>query len=532
MAPKGKAKARSRSTTPTGKAKAKGKAKAAAAAPKAPPSPEELAARRLQALARGFLARRLLRRMREEKKRYDAEMAEAVRAAEVAALKAERRRADMERAKAEEKRRKAKELAETTKKALEAAFDGEVAALTALLDSGLPVDAKGAQNITPLSEAAAGGSEPVAKLLLERKCNPNSQGEFDRTPLWRAAYAGHLSLVALLLEHGGDPRIHDADGCCPVDISQKDSITEALRAWDISRTEDLVDEYESWAEDQRLQQDFQIKAAMRDLDTEYESAKTAHEAAQKLLVLAKVEFRNREKEHGLGLAAGSEHAIKACASADEQVQKAIAEAQAAQARFDAANLKRMKAAEDLGVEGVQLGREIFVKDLNDVLMRDIGDRIAKARTWPLLIDPTDCATKLVVYAGCVVLNFWKAQEMAPDRVRTALLTMIRAGGVLAIDLVAFASGIDRQLLAQPFEEVREGLFEELLSRELFAIPKGSQWPRYRGLVKPEEKEKFGFEHFDDARTAKFKFVVVTSSENPSAQLLEMFDVLRVSPGNN
>jgi len=168
--------------------------------------------------------------------------------------------------------------------------------------------------------------------------------------------------------------------------------------------------------------------------------------------------------------------------------------------------------------------------LNDVLLRDVGGRIAGSDRWPLLIDPSDCGKKFLAYAGCSVLNFWRHEDMDAGHVRTALLAMIRGGGVLAVDLCCFAGGVSRDLLAEPFDQVRAGLFDDLASRALLATPKGEHWPLFRRLVRGEEAASFGLEHFDDGRTARFKFVVVTSTDSPHQDLVQGFEVLRVVPG--
>eukprot|EP00929_Paragymnodinium_shiwhaense_P059977 TRINITY_DN29999_c0_g1_i2.p1 TRINITY_DN29999_c0_g1~~TRINITY_DN29999_c0_g1_i2.p1 ORF type:complete len:279 (-),score=98.11 TRINITY_DN29999_c0_g1_i2:642-1478(-) len=274
---------------------------------------------------------------------------------------------------------------------------------------------------------------------------------------------------------------------------------------------------------------------MRSVEQEFEAAQEAHKAAQKLLAIAKAEFRNREQEHSAGLVAKEAKALQSCGSAWEAYERAEAEAAAAQRRFDQANFRRLQAAEEIQkstgktVEDSLPGREVCVKDMNNVLLRDIGGRIAQGTQWPLVIDEGELVQKMLVYAGCVVLNFWKAEEMQAERIRIGLLTMLRGGGIFAIDLFCFSTGVDKKLLSQPFENLQPGLFDELLSRSILKTPKDKHWPRYRDFIRPEEKHKFGVEHFDDARTEKFKFVIVTSAPLVHADLEGLFDVLRVVP---
>lgn len=542
MAPKSKAKAgaagsganvpqrRSSSGAASGaKAKAKGKAKADAhAAP--PKSPEDLAVMVWQGAVRCFQGQQLLAKLSYEKKVQDAEMDRAMREAHAAAMAVERKRDEALRQKEAEKRQKAKQKVENTKKLLGAAFDGDVDEVQAILDNGLAVDSADHLGTTSISEAATSGHTGIVNILLEKKANPNSQGEFKRTPLWRAAYASHDAVVQLLLEAGGDPRITDDSSQMPLDVASKDSVLETLRAWDVSKTDELVEDYESWFEEVRLEEEFRQKQIMKSVDSEYDAAKAANEAAQMMLAKAKSQMRNREKEYGLELAAGHDKAREACASADEALQRAESEAFAAQARFDKASIARMGAAEKHGVSGELLGREVSITDLNNVLVRDLGNRTREGTRWTLVIDPNDCAKKLLFYSGNVVLGFFKAEEMEPERIRIALLTMIRAGGTVAVDLFSFGVGIDRELLAEPFDRIRPGLFEDLCSRSLLQRPKGSQGHLFQKLITKEEKvDKFRIELFDEEHIQRFKFVILTSTEHPHKDLVDSFDVLRVSP---
>lgn len=507
-----------------GAAKAKGKAKAKA---KAAPSPEEAAAIRLQSLARGFLARRAAQRLCAQKQHQDAELAAAVRAAELAALQVERRKAEAERAKQEEKRKRAQKLSADTKAALEAAFDGDVAVLEKLLNSGLPVDAANAAGITALSEAAVAGKAEAAQLLLDRKANPNTRGEFSRTPLWRAAYSRQSDLVPLLLEAGGDPRLRDDDGQTPADVCAQDELCELLA--DVSRTDELVEDFQEWAAELQRQEHQRQREAMRSVEEAFEAAAKAYEASQMILAKAKAQMRNREKEYGMKLAAGHKDAVEACASADAALQRAEADAASAQHDFDQAQRRRLAAAEAAGAEVASgPGRLVPVAQLNNVLLRDLGERIAQGGRWPLVLDPGDIAQKLIQYSGSSLLNFFRSGDMEPERIRVALLTMLRGGGVLALDLHNFGAGVGLDLLSQPFENVRENLFQDICSRALLQVPKGKRMPNFYDLVTKEERqERFKAQLFDDKMIARFKFMVLTSTELPHKDLLEHFDVIRV-----
>jgi len=466
--------------------------------------------------------------VREEKRLYDEQMAEAIREAELAVIRMERQRAEAEQEKAEQRRKRARKLAQDTKRLLEAAYEGRSSEVQKLLEGGVPVSAHNQNGTTALSEAASGGAAEVVSLLLQRQSHPNCRGEFQRTPLWRAAYAGHSEVVQILLEHGGDPRLHDNEACTPIDVGKGDGVLAKLRAWDVEETDEIIAEYEFRCEAERLQQQRVQQQEMQSVDVEFEQATTAHEAAQAALARAKRSFREREKEHGLGLAAGHTTAVMACASASDHLDAAEATARAAQAKLDDVNRRRLEAAERCGaLMQAPPGRNVFIPDLNSVLIRDISGRITKGSRWPLIIDPSECANKLLQYSGCSVLCFWRADEMTADRIRKALLCMIRGGGVLAVNLVCFSGGVDLELLAEPFEQVRPGLFADIMSRAILSPSPGKHRPMFLDLVQADEKRQFSIEHFDERCTSRFKFFVLSEAETPHRQLLEAFDVLRV-----
>lgn len=464
----------------------------------------------LQRFSRGFLARRRVK----EKRQQQRQLAEALRASEVAALKAERRKAERESAKQEHKRKRAQERLADTRAMLEAAFEGKEEVVLKFLEKGLPVDAA-AQGVTPLSEAAAAGKTPVLQLLLERKANPNSRGEFNRTPLWRAAYSNMSSIVPLLLESGADPRLRDDHGQGPGDICNED-LAEIFKSWDLERTDELVEDYDCYLSELRSQELRRQSEEMHDVEQAYEVCLKQHQAAQMILAKAKMQMRSREKEWGQKLAAGHKDALESCASADQALQQAEAAAEEAQRRFDQAALLRLATAEQCGLTLAVAGRDVPVRELNNVLLRDLGERIALSSRWPLVIDPENIAQKLIQYSGCSLLNFFYPSDMEAERLRLSLLSMLRAGGVLALDLLSFGAGVAMELLAAPFEELRPKLFADLCSRQLLKVPSsGRGMPAFFELTTKEERqERFKAQVFDEKRLATFKFMILTSTELP------------------
>jgi hypothetical protein len=88
-----------------------------------------------------------------------------------------------------------------------AARKGDAAAVKALLDKGVDVNAKTGYGATALSYAADKGHVEVVRLLLERGADPNVKDKFyGQMPIAWALSHGHTEVVKLLLKHGAQGR--------------------------------------------------------------------------------------------------------------------------------------------------------------------------------------------------------------------------------------------------------------------------------------------------------------------------------------
>jgi uncharacterized protein len=104
-----------------------------------------------------------------------------------------------------------------------AAFSGDTAVTTLLLDSGARIDARARNGFinTPLQVALLPGQVATARLLLERGADPLVRQERGFAPIHAAAFLGRRDLVDLLLDYGADIESRANDG--------RNAITEALR---------------------------------------------------------------------------------------------------------------------------------------------------------------------------------------------------------------------------------------------------------------------------------------------------------------
>jgi ankyrin repeat protein len=100
----------------------------------------------------------------------------------------------------------------------EAARQGDLAAVQALVAAGADVNQQGPANRTPLHEAASYGHHDVVKWLLSKGAKVNAKSlavrgeDAKATPLHRAVDRGHASVTALLLAHGANPNLKKSNG--------------------------------------------------------------------------------------------------------------------------------------------------------------------------------------------------------------------------------------------------------------------------------------------------------------------------------
>jgi hypothetical protein len=89
---------------------------------------------------------------------------------------------------------------------LDAVRRGDLAAVRAALDAGVPVDTPFRYERTALSFAAGRDNVEIVKLLLDRGADPNKKDTFyGATPMNWAADKGSVAMIRLMIERGGTP---------------------------------------------------------------------------------------------------------------------------------------------------------------------------------------------------------------------------------------------------------------------------------------------------------------------------------------
>ncbi|XP_048338628.1 IQ motif and ankyrin repeat domain-containing protein 1 [Sphaerodactylus townsendi] len=505
---------------------------------------DQKAALTLQCAFRCLLARRERAKRLKEQHEYRELMDRLEREAFVALVKREQEEAERERKKEEEEKKKLREEQQRKKRMLEAAFDGDVEEMKAVLQEVANLNTKSGvganekektrwlQNLinmvectdangnTPLSEASGGGHPLAIQMLIENGANPNSRGAFNRTPLYRAAFGGHVAAVEVLLQHGADPRLYADDGNTPEQVASLDSLVAILNSWDLSLTDSMLQKMEAEQQRRTDLEKKQKEAETHQMAGEVEQLAKEHERCNKKLQQAYCELNRRITEHDkcqrkqMGNAEITLHAI---ADAEGLVQKLQGEIESAAEKL---SLARLKLREQLqGGAGAEFqGLKCSVQELDDVLFKDVGGKIHSDGRWPLVIDPSGQAAIFLRYRDTNYLNAVNPSDMSVDTVRLALLGAIRYGKPLVFDMmeVNMFDTVKKQL-----DRLEPGLAEAVLDGTVL------QNERYLSLLRPTDGPEYADTEFQATRTEKFRLFVVTKQRHPPEELLRILLPIQV-----
>ncbi|XP_060249630.1 IQ motif and ankyrin repeat domain-containing protein 1 isoform X2 [Ovis aries] len=491
-------------------------------APAAGPTAEDRAATVIQCAFRKLLARKELARRQQELQDYQELMEKLQREAFVAQVRREQEaaRRRQEEAAAAERRRQEERLRGA--RLLEAAFDGNLGEIQAVLREvdelltreGMGCDAAGmvrrlqrrlalvdfedSGGNTLLSEAAAGGQSLAIQLLAEQGASPNSKGAFGRTPLYRAAFGGHLEAVEVLLKLGADPRVYADDGSTPEQVASLDTVVSVLQSWDLSLTDAMLQNMEAERE-RRAQEAARHQEAEAKRCGRWEAGGLARGCSDRSPPL---QHEPQSTAAGQGSAAMSPTGHQGCRGASGQAPAG--------------------GPEGRGAEEEVPGLKCQVSELHDVLMKDVGDRIRADGRWPLVIDPSGQAATFLRYQDTNYVDAVNPDHLRPERIRLALLGALRFGKPLVFDLreVDLFPAVQQQL-----EAVQPGLAQELLGRGLL------EQERYLSLLRPSDGPEYSPNQFQEARLQHFRLFFVTKVRWPPAEQLQVLLPVRVQlPG--
>uniref|UniRef100_A0A674K1B4 IQ motif and ankyrin repeat containing 1 n=1 Tax=Terrapene triunguis TaxID=2587831 RepID=A0A674K1B4_9SAUR len=451
----------------------------------------------------------------------------------IAMVKKEQEEAERERQKEEEKKKQQREIQQRKKRMLEAAFDGDVEEMKAVLKevsdldtkNGVGTDEKGkamrlsnhinmvectdANGNTPLSEAAGGGHPNAIKLLIENGANPNCKGAFGRTPLYRAAFGGHMAAVETLLQYGADPRLYADDGNTPEQIASLDSLVAILHSWDISLTELMLQKMEAEQQRRALLEKKQKEAETHRMSEEVEQLAKTQERCNKELQQAYCELNRRITEHDKcqrKQMVNAELTLQAIGDAEKLVETLRLAAEKAEEKLSLARLRLREQTQ----EGT-----FRPCSLSPLMM---GVCLIFTYRWPLIIDPSGQAATFLRYRDTNYLNTLNPNDMNMETIRLALLGALRYGKPVVFDMmeVNMFDAMKRQL-----EGIESGLAEAILSKQIL------QNERYLSLVRTTDGPEYSSTEFQATRLGNFKLFVVIKRHQPPEELLQILLPIRV-----
>ncbi|KAL5251308.1 hypothetical protein ACHWQZ_G016861 [Mnemiopsis leidyi] len=496
----------------------------------------------IQKAYRGYRQRKIEEDAKKKKEEMDRLMEEAERAAWLKVIKLEKEREDREHEKWLKQERERKAHLKRMKMMLENAFDGELGDIQQILqeakieweksagEAGIHptklarktmelLECTDANEYTPMSEAAAGGASEVIEWLVSQGANPNSIGRYGRSPLYRAAFAGHVEAVQMCLQCGADPRLRADDGCSAGDISTNPIIKEILREWDVSDTERLLSNLQLEQEKRANAQAEYAQLKCDAIQDQINAAEEEFKQVEKQLMHAYDELNKRIYEHDMCVLKGTHVEVTLQTVHDAEDLVTVLKVKVDDSRR-ALQLLRLQLREEKKEkeEAQPVGVQIVVKELEDVLIRDVGNRMSEDGRWPLIIDETGQASIFVRYSDTNYLNSVNPSNMEPERMRIALLGAVRYGKPLVIDMM----GCDMfHVIKGRFDEIKEGLLDWILDKTLVTEEK------FNMLTKPEDGPEYEEKKFW-ARMEDFKFWLMTNSE-PEPEILDKFYVIRVKP---
>ena len=167
--------------------------------------------------------------------------------------------------------------------------------------------------------------------------------------------------------------------------------------------------------------------------------------------------------------------------------------------------------------------KIKVKQLLSHIVEDQTGAIKSSGKWALVIDNEQVARTFFKYSGDIYINCGDPEMLVAEKIRIGILGALRYGKGIVFDLE------DREVslwktLQDTINEIDNGLLESIVSKKIL------EDENYLKLVK-EDQDGDEFQKFYFTEVDKFRFIAITSSENPDKELMNHFTVFKVQSDN-
>eukprot|EP00756_Hemistasia_phaeocysticola_P003345 Hpha_TRINITY_DN12201_c0_g2::TRINITY_DN12201_c0_g2_i1::g.17048::m.17048 len=445
-----------------------------------------------------------------------------------------RRKAFAEQVRLEQKKRAAEMQLQKDKKAaealkrkqqeemFEAAFDGEVETMKALVEKGVSVHITDPHENTPLGEAAVAGQVAAVEWLLDKGADPNIIGAHGRTPLFRAAFNSFTAACKMLLERGADPRIA-AQAELPVDIASGEC-KALLQGWDIGKSEAIISRLKAEREAREKKAREEAERVAKDLEGSIDAIEAKHKTAAKVYCKSKCSLEHRIEEYDKLtrlVADARKELVDAALSALHDAERAKEEAKATldetQEELYAARLKlRIHQKKELGAE--EPGTEISLKALWEAVITDVGGKMKAESKWPFVLDYSGQGTMFLKYRDTNFLNAVNSRDLEPEALRKALLGALRYGKPMVLDLM----DVDiHERVEEAFQAIQDGLWGKVLNRSV------TKEEVYKTLIQESDGKEYLPQNFPPGNAEKFAFVLLCANRLPPKELMDRMFVYRI-----
>lgn len=335
----------------------------------------------------------------------------------------------------------------------------------------------------------------------------------------------------MLLRAGGDPRTTNDAAQKPYDVANGPEVKSLLECWDVSVTESIkavkgaqLKKQQKASKEKEKKQSEEMANALEESERKAQIARTEAARKQKLVVNYRQEKVNLAES-------GQLEKMEALLPLIQAAEAELASARKISQEFDW-QLKRSKLKvrdfeNKLRRKNAESGESpismlIWLKDLSDVMIKDVGGQRQEDGRWPLLFDPTKQAMVFFNYCGAVTFAFDQlacyssSHEKDEKRLlQCAFLKHLKYGGTLAISLGDDVENM--AIVALAFNDIAPGLFNTLTDRAVlftYLLPR-----RFMDIVPEDLRRDFDELMFTDELISKFTLIFVVSGHEPSNEVL-------------
>ncbi|TGZ64638.1 hypothetical protein CRM22_006274 [Opisthorchis felineus] len=506
----------------------------------------------VQKYVRRYLAQQKSKKLKMEKIRYEEQVEELSRQAYLKMVQKYREEQERKRLKEQEEEERVR-LANRRKKCmLESAYEGKVIQMKTLLqqlidedeNSGIGdddigratklrhikelIECEDANQNSALSEACIGGSLEAVKFLIDHGANVNSRGQFGRTPLYRAVFGGHLDVAQILLQHGADPRLYADDGQRPIEVASDVAIHDLLENWDISETDMLLRQISLYHKQEEAQLSRGTQAMLTKLKSTVQQCEKGYQITQKKVCKAYEVLNKRILEYETAKFSGYEN----LSLLEQIIHESELHVESTKVELDKAREKLQQARLDLTDEQRKDKRKnsdddrpgivCSLKDLDNILFRDVGNRLEMTGKWPLVVDPSDRASTFLRYRDTNYVNILNPRQLEPEKLRISLLGALRYGKPMVVDLMELDSTFE-SLCRSRFESIKSTLMEDIIEQRI------REPSVYEDLIKTTDPDEFSKSMFIQRNLQRFSFILLTKNPFPEENLMQLFIPVWVEP---